>query len=129
MLSSFVCFLICIGFHQVSYCNEQSVRNKWVIAQVFLKSICSGYYHLFFSCLLFLTTLEALKIIVLPAPSYILHQQLFVEKLTDHPWVISWKLWQSRVNPFASKITLVILLTACHVILMMLVQRIWYWIN
>ena len=56
----------------------------------FLKSICSGFYHLFFSCL---TTLEALKIIVLPAPSYSPHQQLFVEKPTDYPQVIGRKLW------------------------------------
>ena len=33
------------------------------------------------------------------------------------------------VNPFTPKIQLVILLTICHTILMMLVQRIWYWIN
>ena len=32
-------------------------------------------------------------------------------------------------NPFTPKIWLVILLTICHIILMMLVQRIWYWIN
>ena len=32
-------------------------------------------------------------------------------------------------NPFTPKIWLVILLTICHTILMMLVQRIWYWIN
>ena len=54
----------------------------------FLKSICSVSHHLFFSCLLFLTTVEALKIIVLPAFSYNLHQQLFVEKLTDYLRVI-----------------------------------------
>ena len=58
----------------------------------FLKSICSGSYHLFFSCLLFLTTLEALEIIVLPAPSYILHQQLFVEILKDYLQFIGRKL-------------------------------------
>ena len=46
----------------------------------------------FFSCLLFLTTLEALEIIVLPAPSYNLQQQLFVEILTDYPQVIGRKL-------------------------------------
>ena len=42
----------------------------------------------FFSCLSFLTTLEALKIIVLPALSYNPQQQLFVEKLTDYLRVI-----------------------------------------
>ena len=56
----------------------------------FLKGICSGSYHLFFSCL---TTLEASKIIVLPAPSYSPHQQLFAEKWTDYPQVIGRKLW------------------------------------
>ena len=32
-------------------------------------------------------------------------------------------------NPLMPKISLVILLTVCHTILMMLVLRIWYWIN
>ena len=32
-------------------------------------------------------------------------------------------------NPFASKFSLVILLTFCHRIPLMLVWRIWYWIN
>ena len=64
----------------------------------FLKSICCESYHLFFSCLSFLTTLEALEIIVLPAPSYDLHQQLFVEKLTDYPQVIGWKLWYMKFH-------------------------------
>ena len=32
-------------------------------------------------------------------------------------------------NPFTHKISLVILLTVYHTIFMMLVQRIWYWIN
>ena len=36
--------------------------------------------------------MEAWKIIVLPAPSYNPHQQLFVEKLTDNPRVIGRKL-------------------------------------
>ena len=49
----------------------------------------------FFSCLLFLTTLEALKVIVLPAPSYNLHQQLFVKKLTDCPQDIGQKNYSS----------------------------------
>ena len=43
----------------------------------------------------------------------------------------------SNPNPFTPQISLVILikilleilLTICHTILMMLVQRIWYWIN
>ena len=55
---------------------------------IFLKGICSVSHHLFFSCLSFLTTLEALKIIVLPAFSYNPHQQLFVEKWTDNLRVI-----------------------------------------
>ena len=33
------------------------------------------------------------------------------------------------IDPFTPKISLVILLTVYHIILMMLVQRIWYWIN
>ena len=32
-------------------------------------------------------------------------------------------------NSFTPKISSVILLTVCHTILMMLVWRIWYWIN
>ena len=32
-------------------------------------------------------------------------------------------------NPFTSKISLVILLTVCHTVLVMLVWRIWFWIN
>ena len=58
----------------------------------FLKSICHESYHLFFFLFIVLTTLEALEIIVLPAPSYNLHQQLFVEILTDYPQVIGRKL-------------------------------------
>ena len=33
------------------------------------------------------------------------------------------------LNPFTPKISLAILLTVCHNILIMLVWRIWYWIN
>ena len=33
------------------------------------------------------------------------------------------------LNPLTPKISLVILLTVCHTILVMLVWRIWYWIN
>ena len=33
------------------------------------------------------------------------------------------------INPSTSKISLVFLLTVCHTILMMLVYRIWHWIN
>ena len=46
----------------------------------------------FFPAYSFKTIPEALKIIVLPAPSYNPHQQLFVEKLTDYPQVIGRKL-------------------------------------
>ena len=53
----------------------------------------------FFSCLSFLTTLEALEIIVLPAPSYNPHQQLFVEKLTDYPQVIGQKITLYKISP------------------------------
>ena len=35
----------------------------------------------------------------------------------------------SCLNPLTPKISLVILLTVCHMILIMLVWRIWYWIN
>lgn len=38
-------------------------------------------------------------------------------------------LTPAAVNPFASKISLVILFTVSHTILVMLVLRIWYWIN
>ena len=53
----------------------------------------------FFSCLSFLTTLEGLEIIVLPAPSYNQHQQLFVEKLTDYPQVIGQKITVYKISP------------------------------
>ena len=33
------------------------------------------------------------------------------------------------LNPLIPKISLVILLTVCQMILIMLVWRIWYWIN
>ena len=35
----------------------------------------------------------------------------------------------SLYNPFTPKILLAILLTVCHTVLVMLGQRIWYWIN
>ena len=35
----------------------------------------------------------------------------------------------SSFNPLTPKISLVILLTVCHTVLVMLVWRIWYWIN
>ena len=35
----------------------------------------------------------------------------------------------SWVNPLTPMVSLVILLTVCHTILMMLVLRVWYWIN
>ena len=33
------------------------------------------------------------------------------------------------VNPLTPKISLVILLTVCHAIIMMSIWRIWYWID
>ena len=35
----------------------------------------------------------------------------------------------TEVNPLTAKISLVILLTLCHIVLVMLVWRIWCWIN
>ena len=35
----------------------------------------------------------------------------------------------TEVNPLTPKISLVILLTLCHIVLVMLVWRIWCWIN
>ena len=35
----------------------------------------------------------------------------------------------TTLNPFTPKISLTILLTVCHTVLVMLVSRIWYWIN
>ena len=35
----------------------------------------------------------------------------------------------NRLNPLTPKISLVILLTVSHTVLVMLVWRIWYWIN
>ena len=56
-------------------------------------SLVDPEYHLwFFPAYSFKTILKVLKIIILPTPSYNLHQQLFVEKLTDYPQVISQKL-------------------------------------
>ena len=52
----------------------------------FLKSIFSGSYHLcFFPAYSFKTILKVLKIIILPAPSHNLHQQLFVKKINRLP--------------------------------------------
>ena len=42
-------------------------------------------------------------------------------------WVWYGKLW--TINPFTPKISLVILLTISHTVLVMSVWRIWYWIN
>ena len=36
---------------------------------------------------------------------------------------------ESRINPLTPKISLVILLTVCHTVLVMLACRILYWIN
>ena len=38
-------------------------------------------------------------------------------------------LWVMSFNPLTPKISLVILLTVCHTVLLMLVWIIWYWIN
>ena len=35
----------------------------------------------------------------------------------------------TTLNPLTPKISLIILLTVCHIVLVMLVSRIWYWIN
>ena len=40
-----------------------------------------------------------------------------------------WKLYKLNFNPFTTKISLVILLTICQMILILSVWRIWYWIN
>ena len=47
-------------------------------------------------------------------------------------WALIWervliRAWE--LNTLTPKISLVILLTVCHAILMMSIQRIWYWIN
>ena len=62
---------------------------------------------------IWLTCLEGCKHIVLKAVDEITHM------LHEHKFF----------NSFTSKISLVILLTVCHTILVMLVLRIWYWIN
>ena len=36
---------------------------------------------------------------------------------------------EMNINPLTPKILLVILLTVCHTVLVMLVWRIWHWIN
>ena len=35
----------------------------------------------------------------------------------------------TTLNPLTPKISLIILLTVCHIVLVMLLTRIWYWIN
>ena len=68
-------------------------------------------------------------------------------KLMAWPWVLKWDAPSSsilicttsyhiytcptkwRLNPSTPKISLVILLTISHTVLVMLVWRIWYWIN
>ena len=35
----------------------------------------------------------------------------------------------TTLNPLTPKISLIILLTVCHIVLVMLVLRIWCWIN
>ena len=35
----------------------------------------------------------------------------------------------TTLNPLTPKISLTILLTVCHIVVVMLVSRIWYWIN
>ena len=37
--------------------------------------------------------------------------------------------WSQPINPLTPKISLVILPTVCHTVLVMLVWRIYYWIN
>ena len=66
--------------------NELLHRFFWIVSLVDL------IISVFFPAYSFKTILEALKIIVLPAPSYNPHQRLFVEKLTDYPRVIGRKL-------------------------------------
>ena len=55
LLTSFVeLFSIYTDFHREHKSflyNERSVQNKWVTAQVFLKSIFIRSYYLYFSCL------------------------------------------------------------------------------
>ena len=58
----------------------------------FLKSTCSGSYHLFFFLLIVFNYNGSIKNYCITAPSYNPHQQLFVEKLTDNPRVIGRKL-------------------------------------
>ena len=47
-----------------------------------------------------------------------------VKLLCGFPTLSWWK-----VNPLTPKISFIILLTVCHLALVMLVWRIWYWIN
>ena len=42
--------------------------------------------------------------------------------------VVLFNRWQ-MLNPLTPKISLAILLTFCHTVLVMLVWRIWFWIN
>ena len=63
--------------------------HRFFLIVSLLDLIISVFFFLAYS---FKTIPEALKIIVLPAPFYNPHQQLFVEKLTDYPRVIGRKL-------------------------------------
>ena len=49
--------------------------------------------------------------------------------LQSHMEISHVLLLLTEVNPLTPKISLVILLTLCHIVLVMLVWRIWCWIN
>ena len=49
--------------------------------------------------------------------------------LQSHMEISRVLLLLTEVNPLTPKISLVILFTLCHIVLVMLVWRIWCWIN
>ena len=56
----------------------------------------------------------------------------WVKISTIHQKVVTMRLYLHiilHLNPLTPKISLVILLTVCYTVLVMLVWRIWYWIN
>ena len=52
---------------------------------------------------------------------------MILEKFALQPWDMIPDSW--KFNPFTPRISLVILLTVCHIVVMMSAWRIWYWIN
>ena len=102
---------------QVTPCDEQSFGNFYLLWTITWLSMREWNLRVLFIKCCSCTSCVFLVLIT------------FWHHLWSKTEQTHWAMWNLFINPLTPKISLVILLTVCHTVLVMLVWRIWDWIN